>query len=187
MVFGDLVRGQSETRGKKVKAFEHQGSGYAIQRNDGLYESATSSIIREGHERDWWLNGIIQSSGGIGLDAVVVLAVQDTLENLSEMGYSGVAFVSLSLLDAKEVKLHHSTGVRRPFATNPLFGVGEYSTEFATVNTRDENIIEDVEPMISEVWRQLGQQEGTINIEDGKWSRGSITFNREILLEEGDT
>ena len=187
MVFGDLVRGQSETRGKKVKAFEHQGSGYAIQRNDGLYESATTSIIREGHEGDWWLNGIIQSSGGIGLDAAVVLAVQDTLKNLSEMGYSGVAFVSLSLLDAKEVKLHHSTGVRRPFTTDPLFGEDEYSTEFTTVNIADKDIIEAVEPMISEVWRQFGQQDGTINIEDGKWSRRSITFNRETLLEEGDT
>ena len=166
MVFGDLVRGQSETRGKKVKAFEHQGSGYAIQRNDGLYESATTSITREGHEGDWWLNGIIQSSGGIGFDAAVVLAVQDTLESLSEIGYSGVAFVSLSLLDAKEVKPHHSTGVRRPFATDPLFGLSEYFTEFATVNIRDEEIIEDVEPMISKVWRQFSRQEG-----DNKYRR----------------
>lgn len=187
MVFGDLVRGQSETRGKKVKAFEHQGSGYAILRNDGLYESATTSIIREGLEGDRWLNGIIQRTSGIGLDASVVLAVQDTLENLSEMGYSGVAFVSLSLLDATEVKLHHSTGVRRPFETDPLFGVDEYSTEFTTVNIGDRDIIEDVEPMISEVWRQFGQSEGSKNIEDGEWCRGEINFNRETLLKEGDT
>lgn len=187
MVLGDHLRGHSETRGKKVKTFERQGSGYAIQRNDGLYESATTSIIREDHEGNWWLNGIIQQSSGVGLDAAVVLAVRDTLGNLSEMGYSGVAFVSLSLLDAKEVKLRHSTGVRRPLATDPLFGVDEYSTEFATVNIGDEDIIEDVEPMISEIWRQFGQQEGTKNIEDGKWSRGSITSNRETLLEEGDT
>lgn len=187
MVFGDLVRRQSETRGKKVKAFEHQGTGYAILRNDGLYESATTSLIRKGHEGDWWLNGIIQSTGGIGLDAAVVLAVQDTLDNLSEMGYSGVAFVSLSLLDAKDVKLHHSTGVSRPFDTDPLFGADEYSTEFITVNIGDEEIIEDVEPMISEVWRQFGQQEGTKNIEDGEWSRGEINFNRKTHLKEGDT
>lgn len=181
-----------ETRGKSTIAYgNHLGSdekpSYGLLRNDGLYESVSTSAIITGNGGDQWIRGAIQSGAGIGLDAHVVLTTRDVISKLAEMGFSGSAFVFLSFLDASEVKLdrpNQSRGIR--LSDPSTFGTDFYTTEYGTVQIRSEEVIGDLEPILSEIWRQFGHEAGTENIEDGKWARGSYTVNGDTLLEEGD-
>lgn len=185
LVIGDTIIIRGETRGKMTYTYENGGDGYAFIRNDGLVETATTSMFYEGHEEgELWISGIVQSSR-MGLDGAVILTLRRALKSLTEAGVSGVASVSLSFLDAENVKLQYNTGTRSPFGYNPMFGETRYSTEFVTVDLGETEIIQDVEPMLSEVWRQFGIEEGTKNIDEGEWQRGRINVNAG-KLSEGD-
>jgi hypothetical protein len=120
-----------------------------------------------------------------GLDASVVITARTTLNSLSELGYSGTAVVSLSLLGAENVMMNRPEDRNRPFSDPPEFAEKRYSTEYVTVDIGEQEVIEEVEPILSEVWRQFGYEDGTTNIEDGKWNRGRIVIGQETLLEEG--
>ncbi|MDB9250056.1 restriction endonuclease [Halorubrum ezzemoulense] len=174
LVIGDTIIGVTETRGKMRYTSESMGDGYAFIRNDGLFETATTGMFREGHEEDeLWINGIVDRRR-IGLDGGVILTLRQALESLSEAGLSGVASVSLSLLNAENAKLYYEDGIKRPYESQTTFGETRYSTELVTVDIGDTEIIQDVEPMLSEVWRQFGKEGGTINIDEGVWQRGKI-------------
>lgn len=187
----DRLASHPETRGKYKITYGRRGrtesqSAYGILRNDGLYESVTASAVVEGRNGELWIQGGIRSSG-IGLDPAVVLATRDTLSDLSEMGFSGTAFVSLSFLGARNVKIDTDHNRGQMFAQSAQeLGSERYSTEVYSLPIGEDEIIEDIEPVLSEVWRQFGFQEGTPNIEGGKWGRGNIRVNGEMLLEEGD-
>ena len=184
-VLGDVVSAKTEKQGKQSKTYEHRGSGYAILRNDGLYETAAHSLFTENYDGEVWVNSSISGSK-IGLDAAVVIAVKAGLNDLSDIGYSGTALVSLSLLDAEKAILTRPNDQRRLTGNNAKFGSQRYSTEITTIGIREQEVIGKVEPMISEVWRQFGYENGTGNIVDGRWDRGRVTISQETLLEEGE-
>lgn len=185
LVIGDTNTFGGETRGKMKFTRETRDDGYAFIRNDGLFETATTSMFHEGHEEgELWISGIVQS-GGTGLDGAVIITLQQALEALSDAGLSGVASVCLSFLNAENVKLLRNTGVRKPFQSPPMFGETRYSTEFVTVDIDETEIIQGVEPMLSEVWRQFGVEEGTKNIDEGEWQGGRINVNAGNL-SKGD-
>lgn len=180
-----------ETRGKSTIAYGNsldsgKRSSYGLIRNDGLYETASRSAIRTGTGGDLWIRGSIESTG-MGLDAHVVLTTRDIVSKLAKMGFSGSAFVFLSFLDASEVKLHRpdrNKGIR--FSGPSTFGSDFYTTEYGTVQIGSDEVIADLEPVLSEIWRQFGQEDGTENIEDGEWARQNIRINGETILGEGD-
>lgn len=182
LVIGDTNLFSSEKRGKMVYKDDTQGSGYAFVRNDGLYETATSSMFWSGHEDDTWIGGVVQRQS-MGVDAAAILTLRRALEVLEDAGYSGVASVSLSLLDAKGVKLLDYTGVTRPSRDPKILQQERYSTEFVSVDVTEDEVIEDIEPMLSEIWRQFGVEEGTKNIEDGSWQGGEVNVNAGTLTE----
>ena len=177
LVLGDTIIIGGESRGKMKYTPEHRGDGYAFIRNDGLVETATTSMFYEGHEEgDLWISGIVQS-GAMGLDGAVILTLRQVLNALSDAGVSGVASVALSFLNAENAKLQHDTGIKNPFQSHALLGSTRYSTEFVTVDIGETEIIQDIEPMLSEVWRQFGIEEGTKNIDEGEWHGGGINVN----------
>ncbi|MGQ3722722.1 restriction endonuclease [Natrialba aegyptia] len=179
-----------ETKGKYTIAYGNNGTvdeqgSYAVLRNDGLYESASASAFIQKRE-ETWIQGHIQSSIGIGLDAHVVLAARSTMEKLSEMGFSGTAFAWLSFLDANGVQLNVPNSRQRAIGYTPAtLETDRYTTEYATLQIGSEEVIADLEPVLDEVWREFGE-DGTPNIEDGEWALGSYSMNRETILEEGD-
>lgn len=189
-VLFERLTSYSETKGKYTISYGSGGSGseqhsYAALRNDGLYESASVSAFTKKYD-EFWLQGFIQESVGIGLDASVVLAARSTMQDLAEMGFSGTAFVWISLLDAGDVHLvtpdHLGSSLHRSPKT---IDTDRYTTEYATLQIGDEHVIEGLEPIIDELWREFGAN-GTPNIKDGKWARGNYNSTAGIVLEEGD-
>lgn len=190
-VLCDIHAGYPETRGKYKITYGRMGNSeeddaYAIIQNDGLYESVTTSATTNFGSKPPTIQGGIRRSS-LGLDPSVVLTVRDALNDLSEMGFSGTAFASLSLMEAEDVEMDSATdigGIR--VDQSRTFGTDFYKTELYPLSIGDEEIIEDLEPLLSELWHQFGYEGGTPNIEDGQWNRGSIPLNGETLLEEGD-
>lgn len=181
-----------EIRGKSTIAYgkstdDRKYDSYGLIRNDGLYESPTTSPIVEGHDGDFWIRGSIESRSGIGLDAHVVLATREVVSKLAEMGFSGSALVFVSFLDAANILLHRPDRTKGlSFGNPPAFGSAFYTTEYSTVQIGSDEVIADLEPVLSEIWRQFGYKDGTENIEDGEWARGNFRVNGEPVLEEGD-
>lgn len=179
-----------EEKGKYTKAYGRDGfrdakGSYAVLRNDGLYESASVSAFIERRD-ETWIQGFIDQHSGIGLDASVVLAARTAVNDLADMGFSGTAFVWLSFLDADGVQLNVPESRRRAIAyTPPAFESERYTTEYSTLQIGEERVIEDLEPVLEEVWREFGE-DGTPNIEDGEWVLGRYRRNGETLLDEGD-
>ncbi len=188
-VLGDL-HPYTVTRGKSTFAHGRGGSennhdSYAILRNDGLYESVTTKCIRRGVDDRLWIRGHI-GQGGVALDAYVVLAAREATSALADLGFSGTAFVYLSFIDAGDVRLETAgLNKRGLYHEPPSIGTDLYTTEYGVLQIGSDEVIAGLEPVLSEVWRQLGEKDGTANIEDGKWARGSFTSNRETLIEEG--
>lgn len=179
-----------ETKGKYTISYGSGGSGseqhsYAVLRNDGLYESASVDAFTEKYD-ELWLQGFIEPDVGIGLDASVVLATRRTMQDLSEMGFSGTAFTWISMLNAGDVQLvtpNHFKGIE---SSPKTIDIDRYTTEYATLQIGDEHVIEGLEPVLDELWREFGA-DGTPNIEDGKWARGNYnTTSSGTILEEGD-
>lgn len=189
-VLFERLTSYGEAKGKYTISYGSGGSGseqhsYAVLRNNGLYESASvSAFIRKYDEL--WLQGFIQKSVGIGLDASIVLAARRTMQDLAEMGFSGTAFVWLSLLDAGDVQLvtpdHLGSSLSQSAKT---IDTDRYTTEYATLQIGNEHVIEGLEPILDELWREFGT-DGTPNIEDGKWARGNFNSVAGVVLEEGD-
>jgi len=103
------------------------------------------------------------------------------------MGFSGTAFASLTFLDAKDVKLETEQARRGlPRGGMHMLDTDFYTTELYPVQIGSDENIENLEPLLSEVWRQFGHENGTPNIEDGKWDSSSVRVRQEMLLEEGD-
>jgi len=189
-VLFETIGSYGEERGKYTKAYGRDGSGdeqgsYAVLRNDGLYESVSVSAFVENRE-ETWIQGSIDNTLGLGLDASVVLAARNAVNDLSDMGFSGTAFVWLSFLDADGVQLNVPDSRRRAIAYSPpVFDRSRYTTEYSTLQIGSEEVIEGLEPVLDELWREFGE-DGTPNIEEGKWALGRYTHNGEILLDEGD-
>lgn len=179
-----------ETKGKHTISYGRGGTSgehhaYAILRNDGLYETASVSAFHEKHD-ELWLQGFIQDGVGIGLDASIILAAREAMQDLSHMGFSGTAFAYISLLDAGDVQLvtpdHLGSSLHRSPKT---IDTDRYTTEYATLQIGREQVIEDLEPILNELWRQFGES-GTPNIEDGRWARYFCDIRGGMVLEEGD-
>ncbi|QSG16374.1 restriction endonuclease [Halapricum desulfuricans] len=179
-----------ESKGKHTISYGRGGSpgehhAYAVLRNDGLYESASVSAFHEKYE-DLWLQGFIQDGVGIGLDAAIILAARETMMDLSKMGFSGTAFAFVSLLDTGDVQLvtpdHLGSSLHRSPKT---IDTDRYTTEYATLQIGSEQVIEGLEPVLDELWRQFGD-DGSPNIEDGKWTRQSCKVRDGMTIEEGD-
>jgi len=190
-VLYELVADYPETRGKYKINYGRDGgpveeSAYGVLQNDGLYESVTTSAIMPGGRGDLWIRGGMTSTA-VGLDPSVVITANQTLNDLAVMGFSGTAFASLSFLDAGDVKLETERGRRGLIrAGSHTMDTDFYTTELYPVQIGGEENIEDLELLLSEVWRQFGHENGTPNIEEGKWDSGSVRVNRDVLLEEGD-
>jgi hypothetical protein len=189
-VLFERLTSYGESKGKYTISYGSGGSGseqhsYAVLRNDGLYESASVDAFIEKYD-DLWLQGFIQDSVGIGLDASVVLAARNTMEDLSKMGFSGTAFTWISLLDADDVQLVTPDDLGSSLHRSPkTISTDRYTTEYATLQIGDRHVIEGLEPILNELWREFGAN-GTPNIEDGCWARGTFNSNENALLQEGD-
>lgn len=108
------------------------------------------------------------------------------MDDLSEMGFSGTAFVWVSLLDADGVQLSVPDSHQRAISRDPpTFEKDRYTTEYATLQIGSEEVIEGLEPVLNELWREFGE-DGTPNIEDGEWALGRYSVNSQTLLGEGD-
>jgi len=194
VVLGDLFTTTVSTRGKHKIAFGRNRSfghtpdeyaSYGVLRNDGLYETVNREMIGVHPDTgEAWLTGHVQGSGP-GLDASVVIATQRTLTGLREIGFSGSVLASLSLIDAAGTKLSTPRNYDRLYEP-PALEPNLYSTMLHPVPIKREGTIEDVEPMLSEVWREFGHEEGTMNIENGTWTGGRMKIGGEMLLDEGD-
>ncbi|ELZ84481.1 hypothetical protein C455_00072 [Haloferax larsenii JCM 13917] len=189
-VLFERLTSYGESKGKYTISYGSGGSGsehhsYAVLENDGLYESASVDAFHEKHN-DLWLQGFIQDGVGIGLDASVVLAARRTMEDLTKMGFSGTAFAWISLLDAGEVKLVTPDALGNSLHRSPkTIDTDRYTTEYATLQIGDKHVIEGLEPVLDELWREFGADESP-NIEDGQWARGTFKSNGETILQEGD-
>jgi len=189
-VLFERIPAYGETKGKYTIVYGRNGTSdehqsYAVLRNDGLYESVSvSAFIKKRQET--WIQGFIDRSLGLGLDASVVLTARCVMGDLSDMGFSGTAFVWLSLLDADSVQLNVPGRNKRAISYNPpTLETDHYTTEYATLQIGSENVVADLEPMLDEVWREFGE-DGTPNVEDGKWALGTYSVDGETILEEGD-
>lgn len=187
----ELVSDYPETRGKYKITYSQEGGpdeevAYGVLQNDGLYESVTTSAIMRGGRGDLWIRGGMTSTA-LGLDPSVVITAKRTLKDLAEMGFSGTVFVSLTFLGASDVKLE-TERTRRGLSRggSHTLDTNFYTTELYPVQIGSEENIENLEPLLSEVWRQFGHENGTPNIVDGMWDSRSVRVNREVLLEEGD-
>lgn len=190
-VLFERLTSYGEPKGKYTISYGSGGSGsehhsYAVLQNDGLYESASVDAFHEKHD-EIWLQGFIQETVGLGLDASVVLAARDTVEDLSGMGFSGTAFAWVSLLDAGDVKLVTPNDLGSSIHRSPkAIDTDRYTTEYATLQIGDQQVIKGLEPILDELWREFGAG-GTPNIEDGQWALGTYNSNNgETVLQEGD-
>lgn len=180
-VLSEPVSVATDARGKLKVAYDRDGGlgyrGYALLRNDGLYESVTTRLFSESERGEPSLRAAVEDEDDApGLDASVVVAVRETLAHLSAMGYSATASVWISVLDAADSKLDSGRVERSPTAT-PALGVDRYSTEVVTASIGDRErdaVLTDLEPALSELWRQFGYAEGTRNVEDGEWRGGVV-------------
>ncbi len=179
-VLAEHVSFAVDTRGKLKVAYGRGGTegyrGYALLRNDGLYESATTDLFFEPDDGGLWLRSSV-GSGTPGLDASVVIAVRDTLAHLSEMGFAGTASIWVSLLDAAGAKLDRGR-FEPSIPSSSALKVDGYVTDVATssIAHRDhEDVMGDLEPALSELWREFGYPDGTPHIEAGEWRGGAIT------------
>lgn len=178
-VLSEPVSVATDARGKLKVAYDRDGGlgyrGYALLRNDGLYESVTTRLFYESEPDELLLRASAEDDAP-GLDASVVVAVRETLAHLSSMGYSATASVWISVLDAADAKLDRGR-VERSSTSPPALGIDRYSTEVVTASIADrerEAVLEDLEPALSELWRQFGYSEGTRHVEDSEWHGGVV-------------
>lgn len=183
-IFCDLTVYRAEVRGKSVLAQPSMGTpweAYGLIRNDGLYESATTMAIFEGKDKKFMRLDV--SRGGPGFDASTIITVRRALSALADLGFSGSASVTVSILDASGTSLPgRNQGVRGFGGSNEL-RTDVYSTEPVAVTIGSDTVLKKLEPAISEVWREFGRENGTENIENSVWAGGRVRLNGDTLLE----
>lgn len=191
--FGATLSGSPETRGQEKirlgdRLGDNQYASYSLLRNDGLYEAV-----------DWWrvaendhdgckiarINATVDVSDE-GLDASIVITVKNVTSVLRDAGFSGVVFVSSSIIGASNAKLSTSKSRNDSLWSPPELGREVYSSELYPVPIHKNELMEHIEPLLSEIWREFGYEKGTENIEEGIWVGGSVSINRETLLEKGE-
>ena len=176
-------RGQYKIGYGRASTGDERGS-YGLQQNDGLFESvSTEMIYMNPNTGDGWLSNRY-SDRGLGLDIGTVLTTQRTLRGLEDMGFSGSALASISLIDAGHVKLKPAGA--DGFFDQPALGTDIYSTLLYPIPIAQQGAISNIEEMLSEIWRELGHESGTPSIENGKWKGGPISIGGETLIENGD-
>lgn len=180
----DLAVYRAEVRGKSVLARPSMGTpweAYGLLQNDGLFETATTMAVFEGKDKKFMRLDV--SRGGPGFDASTIITVRRALSALADLGFSGSASVSISLLDASGASLpERSRGVRGYGSSNEL-QTDVYSTEPVAVTIGSDIVLDELEPAISEIWREFGRENGTENIEDDAWVGGRVRLNGDTLLE----
>jgi len=183
-VLWDLTPYRSEARGKALVTSDPEvgtpWKAYGQIRNDGLFESATTTGIYDGADGRFI---DLQGGGGtLGFDAGVIITIQRALTALEELGFSGTATVSISMLDASgTVRPERNRGFGHRGGPTDL-KKDVYSTEPVSVTIGSEQFLPNVEPVLSEVWREFGEESGTESIEDGKWVGGKVILDGETLL-----
>lgn len=182
-VFWELVIPHADVRGKASYGYDlGRGDGhaaYGVLRNDGLYETAKSfAVEQEFGDLDLPMS---VSRSSPGLDAFVAITIRRALERIREMDFNGSAMVSIALLDAGDLK--YKRPVRRAFATgSPTLGVDRYVTDPVFASIDGDRLLADLEPLLDEIWRELGLPNGTGNIEAGEWTGGSVSVSGENLI-----
>lgn len=163
---------------------------YGFIRNDGLFETAKSfaaytkkeelaapSMI---HRREGFTIPMDVISDDLGFDACVVITVRRVLDILEELGFSGSALVSISFLDASELRYER----RSPHSnrTGEALGKEQYVTDPRFVDIHRGNLLSELEPLLNEVWRELGLGKGTEKIEGGEWTGWGVSVQGDKLL-----
>lgn len=175
---------RAEARGKYLLSTKNAGLrgpwlSYGLLRNDGLYETVTANGIVE-HEEKGYLQ-LNSTSASLGFDATVVLTVRRALSVLEALGFRGTAAVSLSLLDASGTILSKRDRGVRPFGGPNALQTDVYATEPVSVTVGGDSLLGDLEPALSEVWREFGRPNGTENIEDGEWNGIDIRIGDDTI------
>ncbi|WP_207587188.1 restriction endonuclease [Halomontanus rarus] len=183
-VLGTFALTRPEARGKAkfaVDTYNRDGDlykGYALLRNDGLYESVSTNVFLRRRDDLWAVT--THDRTGPCMDASILIAVRDALANQAEMGFSGAASVWVTFLDAAEAKLNYGTNLFHAAGGKPQFGFDRYTTEVATLSIGDhsfDEVIAELEPSLSELWLEFGYQTGCGMIEDGEWTGQGISTN----------
>lgn len=175
---------RAEARGKYLLSTKNAGLrepwlSYGLLRNDGLYETVTANgIVAQGEKSYLQLNS---TRASLGFDATVVLTVRRALSALETLGFRGTAAVSLSLLDASGTILSERDRGVRPFGGPNGLQTDVYATEPVSVTVGGDNLLGDLEPALSEIWREFGRPNGTKNIEGGEWNGIDIQIGDDTL------
>lgn len=182
----ELPTSRSVARGKSLLSKKEAGLqepwySYALLRNDGFYETVTADgIVENRGKRFLQLNS---TRAGLGFDATVVLTVRRALAAMESLGFSGTATVLISLVGASgTITSTNDRGVR-PFGGAKKLQTDSYTTEPISVTIGGDSALGKLEPALSEIWRELGKQNGTENIEDSEWVGAEIVLSGETLLE----
>lgn len=184
-VLWELTKSRSQARGKYMYSYKSPRLGepweaYGMFRNDGLYETVSAVGIFE-HNGRRYLQG--KSDGAaLGLDATAVLTVEGALDILDAQGFAGTASISVSLLDANGTVLADGNRVLDNIPNHHQLHQECYTTELTAVPIGSENVVGEVEPVLSEIWRQLGWSNGTPHIEDGEWAGEDHYLSSEKIL-----
>lgn len=181
-VLGSFSRNRAQARGKSKYVLDSNNrfgdgyEGYALLRNDGLYESATTKLFGTLKENLWAKS--THDRDGPCLDAAILIAVRDALADQAKMGFSGTASVWITLLDAAEAMLDHGLNLYHSLSGQPSFGFDRYSTEVSPLSIVEQSyadVIPEMEPPLSEIWREFGYQSGSGKIKDGEWTGQDIS------------
>ena len=190
----------SEKHGKYTKFYGSGASGdkmnsYAVLTNDGYYESASTPYKYYGSspssafiekKNEIWLQGHPYNNLGLGLDAGIILTTKSTLNRLSDMGFSGTAFIRISLFEVHDVKLSVQLDEFKHFGLNPpQFDKSQYSTEFVNISVQGEKLIERLQPILSEIWIEFTESP-TPCIKNGEWAVQPAKLRDGPSLETGD-
>jgi hypothetical protein len=183
-ILWELPQYRSEARGKTIVShfpeLETPWESYGQIRNDGLVETATATGITDWKEDQYLQLNV--NRGGLGLDATTVITVRRALAALADLGFTGSATVSISLLDAAGTSPPERNRGLRPFRGPTELQTDVYTTEPVAVTIGSDTVLADLEPALSEIWRELGKGTGTENIEDGEWAGNEVRLSHETLL-----
>lgn len=181
-IFWDTLTVRPEIKGKELLSTQGLGYGevhsYTLIKIDGLYEGVSTEGFFE-NRQDLKLQFNVHQ-GGPGLDGAIILGVRDALDRLQELGFNGSAYVFVSLLDANGVS--GETGRQGLLDLGRELEGNRYTTEPIKLNLNNDHCILELEPVISEIHRELGDIQGTDNIEQGEWTGGKVRINGNRLL-----
>lgn len=181
---GDTINGDDMTADARF-AWRQGGSdewnGYGLIRNNGLYESVGNGMFSF-----WDDETMIQAevtSGNMGLDASIIVAVKRALSAFEELGFSGPIYTFISLLDAAEYRLDDSRGLPSEFFPGDrTIGTDVFTAPPAELKTNTDDGATALEPSINTIYHQMSWEDGSPNFTDGEWAGASVEIAREELL-----